>query len=189
MATGIPEESKPGYYDTEGATKSKEVYDKVAGNIAAPVMPTGATQTYTKGVVGADEILTTATMGAPTTIGARTVSKPTLGAVSNAATTGISAPSAITAAGYTGYTAGAAPTATGATATGLTRTVAGQTGTASTSAIRFLYCVDIKAALGVVPVAAVAVDPAESVPVTSPVRAPVIADESVAPVIVDAVPV
>jgi len=110
-ATGIPEESKPGYYDTKGGDKSKEVYDVVAGNIKTPVIPTGATQTYSKGTVSADELLTSATMGAPTTVGSRSVTKPTLGAATSAATTAIGAPSAITAAGYTGYTAGTSPTA------------------------------------------------------------------------------
>ena len=131
-STGLPAESLPGYYDFSGAPKSKEAYDRVAGNISSPTMPTGATQTYAKGTVDPSEILTTATMGAPTTVGARTISKPTLGAAANSGTTAIGAPSAITAAGYSADTAGAAPTATGATATGLTQTVAGQAGTAST---------------------------------------------------------
>ena len=120
-STGIPVESKPEFYKDTTAGK------KVIGDITAPVIPTSAQQTYTNQALDPTELLTTATMGAPTTVGQRAISKPTLGAAANAGTTGVSAPSAITAAGYTGYTAGAPASATGATATGLTRTVAGQT--------------------------------------------------------------
>ena len=41
MATGIPAESKPGYYHTT------EVGKKVVGNVSAPTIPTAAKQTYT----------------------------------------------------------------------------------------------------------------------------------------------
>ena len=87
--TGLPAEAKPGYYDTSGASKSKAAYDRVAGNIDAPKIPTGAKQAYKKGVVGTGEILTSATMGAPTSVSGRAISKPTLGAADKAATTAV----------------------------------------------------------------------------------------------------
>jgi len=74
MATAIPVESKPGYYATTDVGK------KVTGNIAVPAVPTSAKQTYTTQTLDPAELLTTATMGAPTTVGARTITKPTLGA-------------------------------------------------------------------------------------------------------------
>ena len=54
--TGIPDISKPGYYDTKGATKPQEAYDVVSTNIKTPTIPTGAKQVYKKGTVGTGEI-------------------------------------------------------------------------------------------------------------------------------------
>ena len=81
--TPLPEESKPGYYSTTDAGK------KVAESLTAPVIPTAGKQTYTTQQEQAGEILGTSGMGAPTTVGGRTVHAPNVSIHPQASTTAI----------------------------------------------------------------------------------------------------
>ena len=69
-------------------------------------------------------------MGAPTTVGGRTVAAPTLGSVTPAGTTTIAQPGQVQAGTYGANVAGTAAQAAGQQATGLTQQVVGQAGTA-----------------------------------------------------------
>ena len=122
--TPLPEESKPGYYKDPDAAK------KVVESLTAPVIPTAGKQTYTTQQEQAGEILGTSGMGAPTTVGGRTVAAPTLGGVTPATPTTIAQPGQVTAGTYGANVAGTAAQATGQQATGLTQQVVGQAGTA-----------------------------------------------------------
>ena len=123
--TPLPDESKPQYYkDTEASKKVKE-------SLTDPKLPTAGTQSYTQQQLQSGELQSNVNMGAPTTVGARTVSQPTLGAVGPAGTSTIATPSAIQSGTYTANTSGGPATITGAQATGLSKQVQAQTGTAS----------------------------------------------------------
>ena len=122
--TPLPDESKPGYYHKTDTGK------KVAESLTDPKIPTAGKQTYTTQQEQAGEILSNVAMGAPTTVGGRTVTAPTLGSVTPATTSTIAQPGQVQAGTYGANVAGTAAQAAGQQATGLTQQVVGQAGTA-----------------------------------------------------------
>ena len=123
--TPLPDESKPQYYkDTEASKKVQE-------SLTDPKLPTAGTQSYTQQQLQSGELQSNVNMGAPTTVGARQISAPLGGVAANTQTSTIATPSAIQSGTYTANTSGGPATITGAQATGLSKQVQAQTGTAS----------------------------------------------------------
>ena len=124
-STPLPDKSNPEYY------KNTDVSKQVKGNLKNPVMPTGAEQKYTRQQLQANELQSQSSMGAPTTVGGRSVTAPKLGAVGSATTSTIGGPAAITSGAYSANTAGQAATSAAQQAANLTKQVVAQTGSAT----------------------------------------------------------